>query len=1117
MISHSHYRVAAAAMALVLVVSAAACSSSSHRGSSAASTTGAANGTSTEHLVVTPADNAILLSTPVAATFRVPDGATLRIELNERVVPGPATPASVSLTQQDGLRYGSNTLFAEAMRNGQRVGVDSRTFTVSRPDTSAAQIEITPDTAARPSGQQAAPIHVQVTAASRPSATAASETVAFRDGSTELRAWINGREITSYFNVTRPGNWSADLSATHGLRPGTNQLRVLVVDLDRGVHADSTRTISLSANAPLAGAGRDQRTTVGARVIFSADTSALGTGSRGVRYRWQLVERPQGSHANLQAATTAHPWLTADRPGCYRARLTLSTGKAGTVASSDDAVADVVPGPLVDNVNTLAQDQAGHWGIQIGSAFYPNTSPGGDAMQALILDRTTLTPVATEPNGGNWYTDGTNNAAVGIPALHAHVGNFTPGQLVILAQPPTGHVPVQPGDPDLLGDWNQILSDLGASAFKSDQITAAQKSFSVIGVPFAEFGSAWQTATSSGTNATGPAALRGSFMDSAGDYAFSPQQVGFDTSASTGPGSNRISVDVPGAPFDGVLSPSTATSGLQVLALDNATLHPDLSASFALDGPQPQPDKDLGALHNALSKARSNGDLVFVQTIGNAVAPGNWPSATSTSPPPPPTHADQWNTVANDLTSLGASLPLVNAINGSYTLIGGAGLSPDGVVESSSAFPAPGQQPTPSRQRGYLTFDHSGRWHALLADPTGNGQLGRLYSVIHQTPQPWPLTQAGDPADQKAYQAAMADITDALGFDAYGTDIRAAYYLDDNFDFTTEKDDLAALTYQETQSYTAAQFATLKQQLSTEFDKLKQVKSLFDGWKEPFLRAQGGELVDLQTLGDDIKNDLNPPKGATFALDIVKSIIEGALQVVAPFAEKPLVDAANGALTTALELGSTVAERPGGLPLPDRIQGEVDDLSKTVATFYNSNAGAIDVLRDVVVSDYGKLLKMAAADKDPSWASSSTAISQAVPRLEVAALRMYYAHLFPLAFKTYSLVNDKDHTVPPPTSPDQCSKDTPFRGAPPSSWRLVTGSFKQATDTAAYKQVWILVPQILYAEQAPPQLTDPLVTPAGEQTRETNPANDREGVGFVLEQFMGRYLPAGGKEIVCID
>ncbi|VCU68458.1 PKD domain protein [Pigmentiphaga humi] len=102
-----------------------------------------------------------------------------------------------------------------------------------------------------------------------------------------------------------------------------------------GASVRQTYTVRLGANrAPAASAGLAARnTTVAAGSIVTLDGSGSSDpdGNR-LDYAWTLLDRPDGSTAVLNGATTVRPTLTADKPGYYTAALTVkdSHGFPGT-------------------------------------------------------------------------------------------------------------------------------------------------------------------------------------------------------------------------------------------------------------------------------------------------------------------------------------------------------------------------------------------------------------------------------------------------------------------------------------------------------------------------------------------------------------------------------------------------------------------------------------------------------------------------------------------------------------------------------------------------------------------------------------------------------------------
>ncbi|MEO8969434.1 MAG: hypothetical protein ABI355_17680 [Solirubrobacteraceae bacterium] len=1064
-------------------------------------------------LFAAPGNGTLLTSQVVRVVVRAPRGTRLVVRLNGRDVSrhfgNRAGLRSAILVPRDGLRLGDNQLFAVALRGRRQVGIQARLFVVAR---NAGKLAVTKvGAAALPHGLLGAPapvgvpVSVSAGAGVGPGLLGGSPrdlAARLRSARTPrvFRASLNGHDVTRFFTAPQRADWMASLSASHGLRFGANRVSTMVLDPHAGRYVSSTQIVTVSRSRPLAAAGRDQLVARGARVRLDGGRSLVTRRGMGLRYRWRLVLTPPGSHARLDAATSRRPLLVPDLPGVYRVDLAVTqvrmgtsarrgsvagvaagTG-AGTAAVGATSTPDQVqitaqpPTPFIDGVDTQATDGHGHPGIQIGPSFYPNPSPGGTATQVLTLDRTTLQP--TGP--GNAYTDGTDDPQTGVAALLGQIQGEGTGQLVIIAQPDTAHVPIAPGStqPARIQAFNQIVNLLGGAGFATADLSASTTALSVIGVPYADANSGWQKTD----------ALRGSFTLSGGNYAFSPTYYRFKTASETSAYDHTMSFpDLPSGDSEPNVQFNAGAAGFHVVILDHDSLRVRANQFAELDHQYGPTQGGLTLLHSLLTQAIGSGDIVFVQSVGTINPVGLDPN-----------FGPAWNRVAQDMVSLGANLGVFNGINGSYAFIGAAGLPPSEVAEVSSAVPG---QPNPAQLQGYLAVDRQGRYHAVLPDATGAANLD-LYKLIHQPATPWPYTTGPDAA---GYGAALQYITNQLGFSKYGPDIRAAYYLDDNFDFTTEDSQLAGLSYPGgNPGFTSTELDNLKVELPNEFALLKQAKDLFDSYKEPFLRAQGGEQTDLQTLAAQIYTALKPSASANVAFTIVSALVNGALLVVAPYTE-PLAQAVIGAVTTAVSLAGPLADAADGSPAPDLVQAKAAQFSATVGSSYAANATAMDALRDVTISDYGKLTAAATDSKDPRWAASSTTIANTTSRLQLAARQSFYGGLLSAAFPQVQYMSTLNPD--PKFGPGECFSD--FDHLPRTAWTRILGALpgNQFSQTLPEYQIWsfeVFESGLFSTIQVSQAVSDAIATPSDQHTVEPNPADDQPGLGLYLPWFMSR-------------
>jgi hypothetical protein len=161
-----------------------------------------------------------------------------------------------------------------------------------------------PATAAHDSGF----LHLRLQPPPRAANAAVDVTARTSEATDDVRLRVNGKRVRGALKLTRQRRHHGQLSASHGLRFGTNRIVVTA----RGHHGRwdrEGRTVHIPRTAPLAGAGRDRRARLGRAVRLDGRDSVSARHGRALRYRWTIAVRPAGSRATLRGATTARPTI----------------------------------------------------------------------------------------------------------------------------------------------------------------------------------------------------------------------------------------------------------------------------------------------------------------------------------------------------------------------------------------------------------------------------------------------------------------------------------------------------------------------------------------------------------------------------------------------------------------------------------------------------------------------------------------------------------------------------------------------------------------------------------------------------------------------------------------
>jgi hypothetical protein len=994
-------------------------------------------------MLETPRPEAFVKRLPARVVVRVPARTSrLRVRVGRRDVTGSFRRAHGSLrvahlTRRDGLRYGRNRLFVMAERRDGRPVVDARSFVLARRHPELVRLRVRPGPvtwlSVRVAGKAfLAPEHFR-----QPGEVERRLSVIRR--SRTARLWLNGRPITRVLDRSRPTRWTAKLSATHGLHHGLNRLRLLVAEPDSGRYVVLRRRFRVRRDRYLAAAGWDTATTVGGRVRLDGRRSRMAHGGR-AHHSWRILAKPPGSRAVLRRAGSARPVLEPDRPGRYVVRLKVTgpTGRATASqvrSSSTDSVSITVRASSLLLRFEALTSQDGQPGIQVGEQFYPNPQPG--AIQWLTLDRATLTPidpVTRKPSAsGNSWINPIVSGDHGIDGLTAALSSSDLDQLVILSYPvPRSGAPAVP--PDQLDAFNRALKTIGVGPIQQPQ---SGNSLAIVGVPTGGDGSGWYTQYGYVQDLLTGWLMPDSTSDDSGAvrFRFQPERVAFDSSSSSTPTTNTITVG--DRDLDNSL-PAGATGGFQVVLLDPINLSVYDNEVFATNGVA-NPASGLAAMAALLRGVLGPPQHAVVQSIGHVTPPSQGDPA-----------FQAWYDLSQALAAYGANPHTFNTVNGSYAFLGGPDLERSEVVDSSSTVvvdPATGKGETGALS-GRLSIRSDGVFEPVAASPS-NSFESPLYDIVFKDPTPWPYTcgtcdpnNPGAPVDVAAYKRALADITKQLpDLKNYYPDLRQAYVGDDTLDYSHSAIFLAGLQYPGDgrtcdqgpgppdpskpafTSYTRDQFCNLSHELQLEFDWLDLIRNRFDAYETVLSRSSNKQQANLQAIGTAIQTAIAPPAGSTF--EILTALGNYMLMGFEAFGVllAPEVLIGIEAAAAVFELATTLAsDLTTDKPLSDQIKAKVDDLASEVADRLFNSVNAMDRVRDVVNSDYGRLQALGNLS---GWSIDRPTLAS---RLTDAANTFFSSQIMPVAYGVYALVGDDN--------PDTC-RDALYgytwRGAPQSA------------------------------------------------------------------------------------
>lgn len=821
-----------------------------------------------------------------------------------------------------------------------------------------------------------------------------------------LRATLNGDRLRWPRQLWDTSRVSLPLGADDGLGFGANKLRVFAAKPNGGFDVER-RTIRVPRTRPLAGAGRDRRTTAGARVRLDGRSSraALGADAR-LSYRWQVVREPRGSKGNLRRAGSARPLLVADRPGVYRVQLIVTeTGRSAAGARVSRSASDVTTVSSEPNVKPVGMpietidyngentEETADTGIRLGSKVYWLGMPKGNSVQALILERDTLEVL---------YAASYPGTKANAETLKSQVKKYGANALVVIS------------NPDLFANsevnslFATIAESLGLNKKQGESLKLGRAGWSVIGVPgsknaFFGAGESWdlQGAGNVRGNLSGYLAKGG--VSSYGFNFVPAGRVVFETAAPVEL-AGRNTIRIGGAEYLSSPFADCATGGFQVEVVIAETLVPVSGETFATNGcgaaAGEAGEKAMTAYLEAVTLVGGQTEgpkLVFVQSIGSPFGPASASRAA----------------LATALERLGATGSVFGEATESYALVGGLGIEDLPLTEASQSLT--GQA---ASLAGVLEPNRNNSHVPVLSSP-GGAEPYQLSAIAYQAPRAWPLSQTAEQKAALKYAAEFLHLERSTSQNAcylpeQQPDVRAQYCnLDARNEWKSMAGELRNAPFRSGHGFKSTAWKALRTQLAGEFEDVQKTWSLVTTLQSAFGPSSTSALVNLKKIALEIEEATAPPAKSEVAgwwLELTANLLSIA-SYYSFDVPKEVVQKTTGTLSGALFITAQLIFGPQGAPAAETFKIETADFAHRLSETYLDASVGLDRVGEIVVTDYGKLT---AAKEAGLFGINGEVVEKLAGVLGPGSRGWSYQKLLPAAYEAVSLEGGPVYNNPLP-------------------------------------------------------------------------------------------------------
>jgi hypothetical protein len=263
--------------------------------------------------------------------------------------------------------------------------------------------------------------------------------------------------------------------------------------------------------------------------------------------------------------------------------------------------------------------------------------------------------------------------------------------------------------------------------------------------------------------------------------------------------------------------------------------------------------------------------------------------------------------------------------------------------------------------------------------------------------------------------------------------------------------------------------------------------------REGLSRSGGKEQADLESIGEEIRNAIQPSNGASVGWSFLRflgSLVSAGLMLDPAAAG---VRAAFQVFLSTVDLINQLQGETNGPPVGDRVKSRVEELALQVATRLVGTADSLDRIHQVIASDYGRLKELGSVANSPEW---SVDIPDVTSKLTLGAKAFFSTQLLPIPWGVYAL-EPGPSSLNPDLTPDGCSLSgygQIFKGAPATAQLSWMGDFPRDKYDAGIPTQFVLGTHDLHYHTAaypPAALTNAIFRTV-----------DRNGYGVQLARFV---------------